>query len=168
MKIVDDFQELRKILCICPDCGTILRVSDLKLKIKGVKTKTWLDDFEDKLRVIEKKEQKFEEIKDELRQKAVEKGRLEALKVFNKAIDPSLRTLKIDAFDMKPILNPVDFVIFKDMNKEEVVNDIIFLSKTIKNNELNKLRAQVKNVIQKKEYNWQEARIDENGSLNIE
>ena len=56
-------------------------------------------------------------------------GRKQAQKVFNKAISPSFRELRYDPFDIKPVLNPIDFVVFKDMTKKKVVNDIVFLSK---------------------------------------
>ena len=155
-------------LGICPDCGTIERVSDLKLKIKGKAVKTWLDDYENKCRVMDKKEEKFEEIKDELREDAVKKGREQAQTIFNQAINPTFKALKFDPFDIKPILNPIDFVVFKDMNKEEEVNDVILLSKRHNNPLLNKIRVQVKNSVEKKKYDWQVARIDEKGSINIE
>ena len=40
-----EFQEFRKILCICPCCNDIVRVSDLHLKTKGKVSKTWLDKY---------------------------------------------------------------------------------------------------------------------------
>ena len=168
MKLFEEFQQFRKILCVCPACGTIVRVSDLKLKAKGVSIKTWLDEYEAKCRLIDNKEEKFEGIKDELREAAVKKGRKEAEKVFNKAINPTFRELKFDPFDIKPILNPIDFIVFKDMNKKELVNDIIFLSKICSNPILNKLRVQIKNSVEKKKYDWQVARMDKTGGIKVE
>ncbi len=168
MKLFEEFQQFRQILCICPDCGTIIRVSDLKLKVKGVALKTWLDDYEKKCQAMDKKEENFEEIADKLREDAVKKGRKEAENVFNKAINPTFKLLKFDPFDIKPILNPIDFLVFKDMNKKETVNDIVFLSKVCNNPILNKLRIQIRNSIQKKKYDWQVARITEKGEIGIE
>ena len=168
MKLFEEFQQFREILCVCPDCGTIVRVSDLKLKVKGKAVKTWLDDYENKCRIIGEKEEKFEEIKDKLREESVKKGREQAQTVFNKAISPTFKALKFDPFDIKPILNPIDFVVFKDMNKKEEVNDIIFLSERHNIPLLNKIQVQVKNAIQKEKYDWQIARIDEKGKINLE
>lgn len=168
MKSFEEFQQFRKILCVCPDCETIVRVSDLKLKAKGEAVRTWLDDYEEKCKGMDKKEEKFEEIADKLREIAVTKGRKEAEIAFNKAINPTFKLLKFDPFDIKPILNPVDFLVFKDMNKKEIVDDIIFLSETCKNPILNELRTQVKNVIKKEKYDWQVARIGKKGEIGIE
>ncbi len=106
----EEFQEFRKILCVCPECGEIVRVSDLRLKTKGKVKKTWLDDYELRSDQMDLKEEEFSEIESELRAAAVEKGRKKAQKVFNKAINSDFRKMKLDPYDIKPILNPVDFL----------------------------------------------------------
>ncbi len=163
-----EFQEFRKILCVCPCCGELVRVSDLHLKVKGPTLKTWLDDYENKCQILKKKEGKFEEIEGKLRDKAHEKGRKEAQKVFNNAISPAFKALKYDPFDVKPILNPVDFVVFSEMNKKNCVSEIIMLSKKCINPQLNLIRKQVKIAINKNRYDWQVARIDEKGCISFE
>lgn len=164
----EEFQEFRKILCVCPECGEIVRVSDLRLKSKGKVKKTWLDDYEHRSLQMDKKEEQFNEIEGELREAAVEKGRKAAQKVFNKAIKPDLRKLKLDPYDIKPILNPVDFLVFKDMNSKDPISDIVFLSKKIENQNINRLRAQVKTVIEDDNYEWLVARIDNTGQIELE
>ena len=168
MEMFRDFQEFRKILCVCPDCNTLVRVSDLKLIIKEKDGNTWLDKYEKKNSQMNLKEEKFEEIKSKSREEAVNKGRIEAGKVFNKAINPTFKALKYNPFDLKPILNPIDFIVFKDMDKKDVVNDIVLLSEKIKNNFLNTIRAQIKNCVTKKNYEWQVARINEKGKIELD
>ena len=128
-ELFKEFQEFRKILCVCPCCKDIVRVSDLKLRTKGPAARTWLDDYDKKDLILGKKEERFEEREGKLRELAREKGRKAAAKVFNKAISPAFKSLKLDPFDVKPILNPVDFVVFKGMNKKEEVNEMIFYHK---------------------------------------
>ena len=164
----EEFQEFRKILCVCPECGEIVRVSDLKLKDKGRVEKTWLDDYERRSLQMGKKEEEFNEIESELREAAVEKGRKEAQKIFNKAIKADLRKLKLDPYDIKPILNPIDFVVFKDMNSKDLISDIVFLSKKIENQNINMLRTQVEKVIEEQNYEWLVARIDNTGQIEFE
>ena len=168
MKLFEEFQQFRKILCVCPDCGAIVRVSDLKLKTKGVGVKTWLDEYETKSKLIDDKEEKFEKIAEKLREDSVKRGRKEAEKRFNQVINPAFRSLKLDPFDIKPILNPVDFLVFKGMNQKDSINQIVFLSKVCDNPSLNALRAQVKNSVQEKRYDWQVARVGDKGEISIE
>ncbi len=164
----EEFQEFRKILCVCPCCGELMRVSDLRLKAKGPSTETWLDKFEGKQSKFFKKEEKFREEEGDLRKKAQEKGRIAAEKVFNKAISPCFKKLGYDPYDIKPVLNPIDFIVFDKLNKEETVENVIMLSKKCKNTSLNATRKQVKTAITKKKYEWQVARVDDQGNIKFE
>lgn len=165
--LFEEFQALRKILCLCPCCGNIHRVSDLQLRVKGRAVRTWLDDYEQEDTKLSVKEQRLDEKEEELREVAREKGRKQATKVINKAICPALKALKLDPFDVKPILNPVDFVVFKGMNKTESVSDIILLSRIYRCPPLNLVRHQVKTAVQKKNYDFQLARVDERGRISF-
>ena len=66
--LLEQLQEFRKILCICPCCGEIVRVSDLHLKLKGTTIMTWLDEYQKKEQDILKQEEKFDEIEEKLRE----------------------------------------------------------------------------------------------------
>lgn len=162
------FSELRKILCICPCCGEIVRVSDLDLTLKKPTVKTWLDNYENKVSLLEKKEGLFDEKESKIREKSVEKGRAEAQKLVNTLIFPAFRKMKLNPFDVKPILNPVDYVAFNGMDKEETISDILFLSKKTDIKNLDMIRRQVQKVIVEKKYNWEVSRINEEGKLTFE
>lgn len=167
-ELFSQYQDFRKILCVCPCCGDLVRVSDLRLEAKGSAIRTWLDDHEKQEQDWEKKEEEFEEIEEKLRKKAIEKGRMEAEKIFNNSISSSFKALKLNPYDVKPILNPVDFVVFKGMDKEETVSDIILLSKEYDSPLLNSIRRQIETAIFDDKYEWQVARIDENGNILFE
>ena len=167
-ELFKEFQEFRKILCVCPGCRDLIRVSDLRLKVKGPAPKTWLDEYEKMSQAMDLKEEKFGEKEGRLRELAVEKGRKEAQKVFNKSISPAFKALKYDPFDVKAILNPIDFIVFKGMNSKETISNIVMLSKKCGNATLNTIRKQVDTAITKKKYEWQVARIDDKGSILFE
>ena len=166
--LFEEFQEFRKILCVCPVCANLVRVSDLRLKLKTPAPRTWLDDYEKQKLSLDKKEEKFGEIEAKLREAAQKKGRDAAEKVFNNAISPAFKALKLDPLDVKPILNPVDFVVFKGMNKRDSISDIIFLSKKYSFPALDFTQRQIETTISKNNYSWQVARIDEKGSIVFE
>src|SRR3989338_2457901 len=166
--LFEEFSELRKILCICPCCGDIVRVSDLHLKVKKPIVKTWLDTHEAKIIAMNKQEEKFNEKEQKIRDAAVEKGRNEAKKIVNNVVLPIFRKLKLNPFDVKPILNPIDFLVFDGMTDKDKIKSIIFLSKISKMEPLNVLRSQIKETISKKKYIGQVGRIDELGNLTFE
>lgn len=165
---IEEISEFRKILCICPCCGEITRVSDLHLKVKKPIVKTWYDTYEAKVLALTKKEEKFNEKESKIRQLAIEKGRKEAQEMVNNAILPIFRKLKINPFDVKPILNPIDFLVLDGMTDEEKVKNIIFLSKRSKFDSLNTIRKQIKEVIENNGCKWQVARIDGNGTISFD
>lgn len=166
--VFEEFQQFRRILCICPCCGDIVRVSDLRLKTKGPAARTWLDNYESQDKKLADKEQKFDEEEEKLRKVAREKGRRAAERVINGAICESLRALKLDPFDVKPILNPIDFVVFKGMNKEESISDILLLAREHNCMSLNAIRRQIRDTVLQQRYEWQVARIDEKGNITFE
>jgi predicted Holliday junction resolvase-like endonuclease len=163
-----EFQEFRKILCVCPDCGKIVRLSDLKLKSKAETDNTWLDYYEYRERLITGREDEFKAISKELREAARDEGRRQADEVFNNAIKPDFRAMKYDPGDIKPVLNPVDFVVFNGMNEGEEISDLVFLSQKLDNPIVHKLRSQVQTTIEDKNYEWLVARIDETGKIEFE
>ena len=167
MSLFEEYQLFRKILAFCP-CGQIHRVSDLQLKSKAKTQKTWLDKYEANARTLSEKEQAFADRAKVLRQEGVEKGRIEAEKAFYKAVCPSIRKLKIDPFDLKPILNPIDFVAFKGMTKDEEISDIVLLTREHPCAYLNPIRGQIRKAVEKNRYEWQEAHIDETGNIIME
>ncbi len=162
------FQEFRKILCVCPDCGKIVRLSDLKLKTKAETESTWLDYYEYRERLLSGREAEFDAVKGELREAARVEGKRQAEVVFNNAIKQDFRRMNIDPIDIKPVLNPVDFLVFKGMNKSEEITDLVFLSKKLENPMINRLREQVKTSIENNRYEWLVARIDDEGKIEFE
>ena len=167
MSLFEEYQTFRRILAICP-CGKLHRVSDLQLKSKAeIKEKIWLDKFDLESNKLLIEEQAFEEQKEKLRQAEIEKGRKEAEKAFYKVVCPSLRKLKLNPFDIKPILHPIDFIAFNGMTNEESISDIRLLTRE-QCAILDPIRKQIKKAVETKKYGWQVARIDGSGNISME
>lgn len=167
MNLFVEYQLFRKILAFCP-CGKIHRISDLHLVSKAETPKTWLDEYEANARTLSEKEEAFEDQIKNLRMKAVEKGRKEAVRAFYNAVCPSIRKLKINPFDLKPILNPIDFVAFNGMTEDEEISDIVLLTREHPCAYLNPVRGQIRKAVEKNRYEWQVAHIDETGKILME
>jgi len=168
MRLFEEYQLFRRVLCVCPYCNKLTRVSDLRLKAKGPAPKTWLDEYEIKDQTLTKKEDAFEEEKERLREEARERGRKASEKAFYKAICPSLKKLKLDPFDVKPIFHPIDFVVFKGMNSQDTVSDIMLLTREHKCPSIAPIRDQIRKAVARNKYDWQEARIEETGNIVME
>lgn len=161
------FQTFRRILCICPCCGNILRFSDLRLSAKGKAVNTWLDTYESKIMSLDNKEAKFDEKEKQLREQSAERGRKKVPKIVNRSLDEKFLKLKYNPYDVKAILHPVDFVVFNGMEDNDI-KDIVLLSKNSSNSNINAARSSVKFVVSKCLYDWKVARIDGDGKINME
>ncbi len=140
----------------------------MKLKTRTETEITWLDYYEYRERLLSGRETEFDAVKSELREAARIEGRRQAEVVFSNAIKHYFREMKFDPIDIKPVLNPVDFIVFQDVNKAEKISDLVFLSKKLENPMINRLREQVKTFIEKNKYEWQVARINEKGKIEFE
>lgn len=165
--ILDAFQSFRTILCICPHCNEIHRLSDLRLQYEGKAPLTWLDTLDAKSRALDSKEERFDEKEKELRDAAAERGRKKVSKIINKSMVKELASLNLNPYDIKAIMHPVDYVVFKGMNDDDL-KDVLFLSKKTSAPSLEAARRQVKDAVQEKNYDWKTARVSTDGKIEYE
>ena len=166
-ELVEAFQSFRKILCICPCCGEMVRVSDLHLQYKDKAAKTWLDNHELDLVSLQTKEEEFDEKESELREKSIERGRNKVPVLVRNCLCSDFKKLKYDPYDMKAIMEPVDFVVFDGLNEGKEVRDVTFLTRTpcpIMRPVIESVRSTVK----KGHYDWKVARITLAGKVDFE
>ncbi|MFQ5910867.1 MAG: Holliday junction resolvase-like protein [Thermoplasmata archaeon] len=166
--LLDVFQSFRRILCLCPCCGEILRLSDLHLKHTGKTPKTWLDKHESKLSSLERKEQLFKEKEMAMRKKARERGRKKVPKLIRKLLSPEFKKLKFDPYDLKALMHPVDFVIFNGLNKGPEVKDVTFVNRRPSDREQKLMLQSIRETLVRADYDWRVARITVDGSVNFE
>ena len=128
--MTDDFTAFYKtrqsILCSCPKCFAISRLSHLIIISEGKKSRTWLDDYEDNIRKFQEKKAAFEEQESTIRDAAVQRGREQVPKMVISSLSDKVVSSKYDPYDIKPINHPIDYIIYDGMNKKSISN-VIFL-----------------------------------------
>ena len=164
---LETFQRFKTILCVCPKCNHLSRLSDLHLRSKDKAPKTWLDDYEFNVQKINEQQSEFEEKEGEIREKAAERGRAQVPEIVRKSMDTQFAKLSYDPYDIKPLLHPVEFVIFNGMNSGNL-NDIVLLSRLSTNQYLQNLQKSVAKVIEEKLYDWKVARVSLDGNVEFE
>ena len=181
---LDFFNKIKTILCICPNCSSLLRLNELHLRSKTPTPKTWLDEYdlkEQKLGTfdnrVSKKEDEKKEILEQKREKATQLGRKQVIKtVFNSLDSIAKEKLKnYNPFDVKPVIHPVDFVIFngdyeakKLKYKKKAIQEVVFLSKKSQNSDLLNLQKSVNECVKKKNYDFKLVRISDEGKISFE
>ena len=166
--LLDVFQSFRRVLCICPCCGEMMRLSDLHLKYTGRAPRTWLDKHELKLLSQEKKEKFFEEKEAEMREKSVERGRKKVPILIKRCLCPEFRKLKYNPYDIKAIMHPVDFIVFDGLNDEVELRNVTFLSRKTSDQEQNVILESIRKTLDKKNYDWKVSRITMDGKVEFE
>jgi predicted Holliday junction resolvase-like endonuclease len=166
-ELIDVFQSFRKILCVCPCCGEIVRMSDLHLKYSGKAPKTWLDKYELGFTSLQEKERLFEEKEAELREKAIERGRKKVPFMVRNCLCSEFKKLEYDPYDVKAVMDPVDFVVFDGLNAGQEIKNIIFLSRR-PHSAMRTVTDSIRQAVDKGNYDWKVARITTTGKVNFE
>ncbi len=144
-----------------------MRLSDLHLQYTGKAPRTWLDKHESQVLSFQKKEALFAEKEREIREKSIERGRKQVPPLIRKCLCPEFKTLKYDPYDIKPLMHPVDFVVFDGLNEGDGVKNVTFLSRKPSNSDLNMILGSIKKTVQKNSYDWKVARISLDGQVDM-
>ena len=164
---LDTFQQFKTILCVCPTCNALSRLSDLQLRSKEKAPRTWLDDYEMTSQKLQEQESEFEEKEGEIREKAAQRGRAQVPEMIRKSMDTQFAKLRYDPYDIKALLHPVEFVVFDGMNKGELDN-ITLLSRLSTNSNLQNLQKAVAKAVNEKLYDWKVVRVSLDGDVEFE
>ena len=102
-----------------------------------------------------------------MRAKAIERGRAKVPKIVNTCLCNDFKKLSYDPYDMKPVMNPVDFVVFHGLNEGKSVRDITFLTRT-PCAAIRPMIESLKATVDNGHYDWKVARITTAGKVNYE
>ena len=164
---LETFQQFKSILCICPKCNALSRLSDLQLRSKQKAPRTWLDDYDLTKQKLSEQEAEFEEKECEIREKAAERGRAQVPEIVRRSMNSQFAKLPYDPYDIKPLLHPVEFVVFDGMNKGELDN-VTLLSRVSTNKYLQDMQKAVAKVVNEKQYDWKVVRVSLDGDVEFE
>jgi len=168
MEELSSFTNNQMILCVCPKCRNISRFSDLRIISTKKTPETWLDVFDKKLANLQTKEDDFSSKEAAIRKEAAEKARKQLPKLIRQSLSDQITSLKFNPYDIKPILYPIDYVIYDGMEKGAIDN-VIFLHNKNKNAKMNELHKSIHTTVENEEYDWKVARISrDSDSLEIE
>ena len=168
VKPVQLFQAARTILCICPCCGDIVRLSDLTLHYKGETPRTWLDEYDQRMGLYEERKETFDSKESAIRQASRELGRKRATKIVRKLIRTTFPGSRYHPKDIKAIMHPVDCIVFSGMAIKQKLSKIVMLSKESESKSLQKIRDSIRQAVEGREYEQKIARVSKKGEIPLE
>ena len=162
------FTNFKNILCICPKCNTFSRLNQLHIISTKKTPPTWFDRYEKKQSKLQIKVEDFKSKEKAIRDEGHKRAHLKLPKMIKSTLSTQITSLRFNPFDIKPILHPVDFVVYDGMEKESIDN-VIFLHNKSKNANMRALHKSIHTTVEKKEYDWKVARVSRStGKLEIE
>lgn len=163
-ELLASFHDFQRVLVLCPECGEIHRLSDMKLSYRGKPRYTWLDRIKGEMGKIERAEERFAEKKDEIMRKSREKGQKQLPKMLRKCV-PTICKHGYYPQDLKAMFDPVDFVIFDGMNQKMNVKQVVLFDGPAHGKRREKIQKSIKKVIKKGNYDWHTVKLDEEGKI---
>jgi predicted Holliday junction resolvase-like endonuclease len=123
-----------------------------------------MDRVETETERLETSEERLNGIEHGLREKAREKGRRLAHRAI-KRIDPVFGPRNLNADDAKVLFHPVDFVVFKGLNSQSRIKELIFLDRESNSTEARRLQRSIEKTIEQGKYEWLTIRVSDDGKI---
>lgn len=153
------FKAQRNIFGLCPLCGEIFRLSEIKISYKRKFPIDWYDNLLAEGEKLDEREINLEEKLKIIREKATERARRVLLPKLLRKVDPLFTSLGYFPQDAKAIFDPIDFVVFDGMNRDENVRRIVFMDHQTENRDQRIIQKSIEKTIEKERYEWETIRI---------
>lgn len=157
-------QDFQNVLVVCPDCGEIHRLSDLKLSFRGKAKRTWWDSLVENEAAAYEAEEGLHQARAEIKERARKKG-LKQLPKLLKRCAPVICSRGYFPQDVKALFDPVDFVIFDGMNEQKDVRRVVLLDGPPNDRRRETAQRSIKAALKKGNYEWRTVRMDDNGQI---
>jgi predicted Holliday junction resolvase-like endonuclease len=161
--LIKSFQQFQNILVLCPNCGRIHRLSEIKLSYRGKPRKTWLDKLEKREEKQTRAEERFQENIGEIKARAQEKGWKQMEKQLPKILKKCAPVICGHGYfpqDVKALFDPVDFVVFDGMNQKEMVKKVVLFDGPAEDKRREKAQESIQKVIRKGNFEWETVNLD--------
>jgi predicted Holliday junction resolvase-like endonuclease len=153
--------EGRHVFSVCPECGSVHRLSELSLSRRGRYVPDWMDKIDARRDSLEKRRGSLEDRASELQQAAKERAERRVLpQLLHRAI-PLFYKFRIDPRDVRTIIHPIDFVVFRGMNSSDGIKGVDLL----RLHGGNAFVPSIRRAIDAHEYGWRTVRVGDNGTV---
>jgi predicted Holliday junction resolvase-like endonuclease len=167
MKLVQAFQEMKRIHGFCPCCGELFRLSEATLFTKGAPPRTPFDEAERAEEKVQRAIERFDGREAEIRERATELGKKLARRKLRK-IAGYFTERGLDPQDVKALFDPVDYVAFPGLHGERV-SRVELIDRPATTARKEKVQATIRRTLRAGNVEWRTWRIDaDEGSVEEE
>ncbi|MGE4233212.1 MAG: Holliday junction resolvase-like protein [Bacteriovoracia bacterium] len=161
------FSAQRSVIAVCPRAKDFFRLSDVHVCAKGGNSSDWLTTIQQQTLALERREDRIGNIEFSLREKARIAGRKQAALQIKK-VDKLFTPRGLKPQDAKPLLNPVDFVVFRNLNSGQRVSSIHLLDQKTKSATQLKIQRSICHAVTRGFISWVTIRVGDAGEISHE
>lgn len=158
------FDDFRRILGICPCCGELFRLSEIRLYYRARPVQSWLDGLELRKSKIVRAEERFDDLEKSVREKAIERAGRKMVRLMRR-IDPVFFGRGYALEDARAVFDPVDYVLFDGMKRDGRVRNVILMDGPALAANRKKIQRAIARVISRKHYHWKTIRLSRDGDI---
>lgn len=162
--LVRFFSLQRQIFGICPHSGQFFRLSDCKIYMRSRPGRDWMDGLEEEANRLDEMESRIERARDEIQEKAREKGRAQANRIVRK-LDRVFTPRRLNPDDAKVLFHPIDYVVFSGMKEDGGARKIVLLDRIEKSEEHREVQRSIESAVNRGRYEWKTLRVKDDGSV---
>lgn len=160
----------RKIFCECHRCKHIFRLSEIEIHGAETQPKDWLSQIDEKIRNLENKIERAEELFSQKRALIVERERKnierETYKKINRLV-PNFSSVRFNTRDVKAVGFPIKFISF-DGKDEGWVKKIRLIDFHPETSSQERMLVSIAGAIKKGNLEWKTLRITDEGQVEEE
>jgi predicted Holliday junction resolvase-like endonuclease len=162
--LLDYFAVQRSLFGLCPHCADIFRLSDTRVFLRAKPKPDWMDALAKKGDLLEAAEEKLAEKEEDLRSKAREAGRREAMKHVAR-VDRVFTPRRLNPDDAKVIFHPIDYVVFDGMKIGPSMRRVLLLDRETTDSEHRALQRSIATAVEKGRMDWKTLTVRPDGSI---
>jgi len=154
----------RAVFGVCPNCADFFRLSDSRVFLRAKPKPDWMDALDQKGKRLDAAEEKLADMEEELRVKAREAGRIEAMKQIRK-VDPIFTPRGLNPDDAKVVFHPIDYLVFDGMKTGPKMRRVLLLDRQSPDAEHQALQRSIETAISKRRVDWKTLHVQPDGSI---
>jgi predicted Holliday junction resolvase-like endonuclease len=160
-------QDFKRILGVCLCCGEVFRLTDLMIAYRARPSVTWLDRLEANEERQQRAEDKFAEDERQIRAQAMERGRQPLPRLLREA-EPVFACRGYFTHDVKPLFDPIDYVIFDGMNASPAVTRVVLFDGPALGHTRERVQRSIQRALEAGNYEWKTVRMGKGGRIQPE
>jgi predicted Holliday junction resolvase-like endonuclease len=166
MTFVSTFQKMRQIYGFCPCCDEPFRLSDASLFFRSKPPTTEFDQIDAAWEKVERQKEYFEDIEEEIRQLARERGQRAAQRRV-RSIVPFLKERRIEPADVKVLFHPVEYVVFRGLYHQNCAG-IEFVDHLPESQYQERVLNSISESLKAGNVEWQTYRVNDDATVVLE